>query len=91
MRTVTIRDTRLKSSTTLTTIIYPSPAKNHLYIRNDLNYRNVVITDFVGKVILTKSIANGLNNIQIDQIPAGSYFIRLSDAYKTETLKFVKD
>ncbi len=81
----------LKPSSTRTTIIYPNPAKNHLYIRNDLNYRNLVITDFVGKVVLKKSISNGLNTIQIDQIVPGSYFIRLSDGDKTETLKFVKD
>ncbi|MEO6813604.1 MAG: T9SS type A sorting domain-containing protein [Ginsengibacter sp.] len=81
----------LKASSNRSITIYPNPAKDHLYIRNDLNYRNLMMTDLAGKVILKKSISTGLNNIQIDQIPAGSYFIRLSDGDKTETLKFVKD
>ncbi len=81
----------LKSSANRTIVIYPNPAKNNLYIRNDLTYRNLVITDLTGKIILKKSISNGLNQIQIYQIPAGSYFITLSDGDKTETLKFVKE
>ncbi|HEY5368343.1 MAG TPA: T9SS type A sorting domain-containing protein [Hanamia sp.] len=81
----------LKSSSNRSIIIYPNPAKNNLFIRNDLNYRNLVITDLAGKVVLKKSISNGLNNIQIDRIPAGSYFIRFSDGDKSETLKFVKE
>ena len=81
----------LKSSSSHSVIIYPNPAKNNLFIRSDLNYRNLVITDLAGKVMLKKSISSGLNRIEIDQIPAGSYFIRLSGGDKTETLKFVKD
>jgi hypothetical protein len=81
----------LKSSSNGAIIIYPNPVKDHLYISNDLNYRNLLITDLAGKIILKKSISDGLNKIQIDQIPAGSYFIRLSDGDKTQSLKFVKD
>ena len=81
----------LQSSQATPIIIYPNPAKDQLYIRNDLDYSNLVITDLAGKVILKKSISKGLNNIQIDQLPAGSYFIRLSGGNKPETLKFVKD
>jgi hypothetical protein len=81
----------LQPSSNRTVLIYPNPAKDHLYIRNDLNYHRLEITDFGGKVILKKSISNGLNTIQIDQIPAGAYFIILSDGDKNETLKFVKD
>ena len=81
----------LKSSLNIAVVIYPIPANGYLYIRNELNYRNLVITDLAGKVLLKKSISNGLNTIQIDQLPGGSYFIRFSDGRKTETLKFVKE
>ncbi|MEO7120036.1 MAG: T9SS type A sorting domain-containing protein [Ginsengibacter sp.] len=81
----------LKSSSNSGIIIYPNPVKDHLYVMNDLNYRNVVITDLAGKILMRKSISTGLNKIQIDQIPSGSYFIIFSDGDKTQSLKFVKD
>ncbi|MEO6819393.1 MAG: T9SS type A sorting domain-containing protein [Ginsengibacter sp.] len=74
-----------------TITIYPNPAKDHLFIMNNLNYRNLVITDLGGKIVLNKSIPGGLNKIQISQLPAGTYFIRLSNGAETETLKFVKE
>lgn len=81
----------LNSSSNATISIYPNPAKDQLYIRNDLNYRNLVITDISGKVVLKKSISNGFNIIGIAPLQAGNYFIKLSDGAKTETLKFVKE
>lgn len=81
----------LESSSSRTIIIYPNPAKDQLFIRNDLNYRSLVITDLAGKILLKKAISNGLNTISIKQMPAGSYLIRLSDGIKAGTVKFVKD
>jgi hypothetical protein len=71
--------------------IYPNPAKDHLFIRNNLNYRNLEITDLSGKVILKRIIVNGVNNIPIDQLHRGTYFVRLYDEAKSESLKFIKD
>ena len=81
----------LKSSTNRKIYIYPNPAKDNVFIRNDLDYRNMVLTDLEGKVILKKTIFKGLNSVSIKQLPAGSYLIRLFDRIKGETLKFVKE
>lgn len=72
-------------------VIYPNPVKDHLIIKNELKYQQIVITDLAGKIILKKGISNGLNNIQIPKIPAGTYFIKFYDGSKTETFKFIKE
>lgn len=72
------------------TNLYPNPAKDQLFIKNESNYHEIVITDLSGKILLKRNISSGLNTIQIDQIPAGTYFIRLTGDNESETRKLVK-
>lgn len=82
----------LQSSVKPSIVIYPNPATDHLYIKNELNYHDLIITDLAGKVVLKKIIVNGLNNISINQIPSGTYFIRLKGNTENKTVieKFIK-
>ncbi|MBT3418477.1 MAG: T9SS type A sorting domain-containing protein [Flavobacteriales bacterium] len=62
--------------------IYPNPATNHLIINGDLsNFSELVITDNLGKVVLSEVINKNSNSqkINIKSLAKGIYFIKIDD------------
>jgi hypothetical protein len=71
--------------------LYPNPVTDVLFIELQ-NLKNYTITDITGKVILTqKSNGMGIENIEVNTLNNGVYFIKLSQKDNTIiTQKFVK-
>jgi PKD repeat protein len=76
--------------------IYPNPSGSIIHIVgtwND-NIANIEIVDFLGKSIINqKNVVNGnkLNtNIDLGQIPSGTYFVKIISENKVETHKIFK-
>jgi hypothetical protein len=79
--------------------IYPNPVVNRLNILVASPFNNsvkLVVTDLAGKIVMqqTKALTAGDNNldVNVDELPAGSYFVKLVCANSCETAaqKFVK-
>ncbi|MCU0369848.1 MAG: T9SS type A sorting domain-containing protein [Bacteroidales bacterium] len=62
--------------------IYPNPAGNKLYIQSEGNTGDalLVIYDMQGRVMASKSVQQGNNEISIDELSPGVYMIRLEYA-----------
>jgi hypothetical protein len=75
--------------------LYPNPASGTIYLAmttNNVQEKNIVITDALGKTQPVRSVHKYTSQVQIDisHLGPGTYFIRvqLGDGYKT--LKFIK-
>jgi hypothetical protein len=68
-------------------LVFPSPAKDFINIRNNAGIISVEIADVLGKNVLTTS---SLNKINISHLQNGIYFVKLSDKNGTRVQKIVK-
>ena len=68
--------------------IYPNPATTALNISATGKINSVTISDLPGQVILSNKYDAGRVQIDIAQLPAGVYFVRVNG---TEVRKFVKE
>ena len=73
--------------------IYPNPAHDFIQVKNENHERlNISIMDINGKILLTKSLAADENRIQIQDLSAGIYFIKVMDRNaNTRVQKFIKE
>ena len=69
--------------------IFPNPVKDMLYIENFTARSKIQIYDLNGNVILNQPLIE--NKLNIRQLSAGIYFIRIEDAdHQLQTMKIVK-
>ncbi|MBP9187131.1 MAG: T9SS type A sorting domain-containing protein [Bacteroidia bacterium] len=85
--------TGVKESLALNAKVYPVPANNFLTI--DLNEKpksgTVVISTILGTEVLQSNIESVSNNIDIQSLNTGIYFVTITVDGKTSTQKFVKN
>lgn len=73
--------------------VYPNPSNGDFEL--ELSHKlsnanlNMDIVDFNGKVIHAGQVQNGVNHIQLDNIQAGMYFVKLYDTTNSETIRIV--
>lgn len=68
--------------------IYPNPAQDVLYISN-AEEADIQVFDVLGKSILSKSRISMNEGIQVDHLPAGAYFLKISKNGNMTTKKFL--
>jgi hypothetical protein len=75
-----------------TTNIFPNPANNYInvLVKNDVK-STYEICDVTGKNILIGSLNSDVNQINVSDLPAGLYFIKLTSAQKQSVNPFVKN
>ena len=74
------------------TTIYPNPASTEITITSNDKIGKVVITDLVGRVILTKMCNTEMVVLNVADLRPGMYLIRVNDpdSYRGQVSKFVK-
>ena len=75
--------------------LYPNP-NNGNFIINLIGFENncdIVIVDINGRIVYNKltKIIDGKTQIDVDNIKSGIYFVSISNNFKTETIKFIKN
>ncbi len=70
--------------------IYPNPATNKLYVNNLDEFEEYSIINMHGGILKRESLNPYLNEINIESIPIGMYFVTLSGEGKKFTTKIVK-
>jgi len=89
--TLTITNTSAVETITADALtIYPNPVKNELFIMNNeqLTMNNVEIVDLSGKTLMSQS--SPLSQINVTNLSAGVYFIKITTDKGIVTKKFVK-
>lgn len=70
--------------------VYPNPVKNDLYITTNTTFNKAAIYNAAGKLV--KEYGKVINSVNVNDLKAGIYIIRLTDANgKTVYSKFVKE
>lgn len=73
--------------------IYPNPVKNILYIeQKNLEAWKYSLYDVFGKEILNSVFTENIKNIDVSEIPAGVYFLKISNSEnsKIEKIQIIK-
>lgn len=69
------------------TIVYPNPVKDILQISS--NYSQAQIFDYTGRMIKNTDITN--HAIDLTELSAGNYILKLSSGKNQETIKIIKE
>ena len=74
-------------------ILYPNPASDYINLKLDgISADKLEICDISGKLILSQTITNDYQQIQIRDLKKGMYFLKIYDKNQNiKTLKFVKN
>lgn len=73
-------------------IVYPNPFSNEI----SLNYEGndpkafIAVYDLLGREVYTQNVINGLNVLNLNNISAGTFILKLSDATGTRIQKIVR-
>lgn len=72
--------------------VYPNPASDYLTIKSAENIVAVQVLDMLGKVVISDS-EEKRNNIQlnVEDLPAGFYFVKINTAAAQKLVKIVKE
>jgi len=68
--------------------LYPNPAQNTLYIETNSNYQQIEVLDVTGRKVVVN--ANGVKSIDVANLSAGTYWVRLSGEEGMQTKQFIK-
>jgi uncharacterized delta-60 repeat protein len=72
--------------------VSPNPVKDILHIQNlSSSTKTISIFDLRGKILQQVATANNSYTLNVSQLPAGMYFVKVIDDRKTTTLKFIKE
>jgi len=72
-------------------VLYPNPAKTSVHIGNVSETTTYIITDVLGKTILTKADLVNNEAIDVSNFDKGVYFIHLSSNSGQRVIKFIKE
>lgn len=85
-RTVLLQDASLRQVT-----LYPNPAKDVLYVSGPTSGFTVHVIDVTGRILQTQTLAPGSQSIDISNLVAGNYLLKIISKSATQTLKFSKE
>ncbi|MFK5889771.1 MAG: T9SS type A sorting domain-containing protein [Flavobacteriaceae bacterium] len=71
--------------------MYPNPSDNYvtLQLPSGTNKANVKIFDYLGKTLIQKNLNSSNNNLDVSNLSAGIYFVRIQTDSKVGTKKLV--
>ena len=72
--------------------LFPNPANNHIEVRteNTDNIKQVQVYDVCGRLLQTLEANNHSMRIDVSNLAAGMYFVRVVSKNETKTISFVK-
>ena len=71
--------------------LYPNPAKEYIDVRVDeFNVTNMEVYDVYGKLINTVNVIDNPTRINVSNLAAGMYFVRVTTEQGVATKSFVK-
>ncbi len=72
------------------TSAYPNPVKDKLIVNNLDEFKKIAILNIRGSVVISGTLQNYTNNINLENLSPGMYFLQLSGQNKTHSIKILK-
>jgi len=70
---------------------YPNPVKNILNLSYDKAISNVAVYNVLGQEVITKSVNANLSQIDMSNLAAGTYMVKVASDNQQTTIKVVKE
>jgi len=70
--------------------IFPNPTPGNLTIKSENNFSKVEIFNFLGQTVITQLATNNTTSLNVSQLNAGIYFVRITTEHGVGVQKFVK-
>lgn len=70
--------------------LYPNPTSSQLRISSDVSVQRVIIMNGMGQDVLTIPMHSKTKTIQVGQLPAGMYFVKINQSNNQFISKFIK-
>lgn len=71
--------------------VYPVPAKDVLYVEADRQTASTIsIIDATGKTLISVAVTDAKTSLSVASLPAGMYFLQLSDGKQIARQRFIK-
>jgi hypothetical protein len=82
---------RINPGKKYTVIIYPNPASDKIFVQNMNKYNTGQIADVAGKIVQQFAILQGDEQVTINQLKNGIYYLRLISKEDVQTVRFIKE
>jgi hypothetical protein len=69
--------------------IYPNPGNGELFIESNQGL-NMVLSDYLGRVLIRKDLSVGINAIELKSLANGVYIIQISDGVHNRCFDYIK-
>jgi len=70
--------------------VFPNPANDKLFIDNTNDFQQLLITNINGQLVKQRQLSNHLNEISVDELSSGIYFVTLRNQSNRQTVKIIK-
>ena len=70
--------------------IYPVPANNVLTVKNVSGFKTLEILNVLGETVVYQNITANTMQVDVQKLPAGTYFVKLSNGQSFFTSKIIK-
>ena len=70
--------------------VYPSPTSELLMVENDVIVNNYEIYNVTGAMVMSKPVDQTTFTVNVSELPAGTYFIKITSEGLVQTRRFVK-
>ena len=70
---------------------FPNPVKNVLNLSNNKNISNVAVFNLLGQQVMTKAVSSNQSQIDMSQLAAGTYMVKVTADNLVKTIKIIKE
>lgn len=80
------------SEDTMTTChIYPNPTSMLLVVENDVTVNHYEVYNITGAMVMSKPVDKKTFNVNVSELPAGTYLLKMTSEGLVQTKRFVKE
>jgi hypothetical protein len=72
-------------------VLYPNPVKDILNISSETTITNIAIYNLLGQEVMTKSVNDTENSIDVSNLTSGTYFVKVTADNTVKTSKIIKE
>ncbi len=70
--------------------VYPNPAKNEINVSNQSGLiLKLTVFNILGDELINQKVNDGLTDINVSELPAGTYIVAFADEHKVTTQRLI--
>jgi len=80
----------VNENVTTTCHVFPNPASEFLMVENDVTVNHYEVYSITGAMVVSKPVDEKCFNVNVSELPAGTYLIKMTSEGMIQTRRFVK-